>query len=659
MASLDQGVYQGVVFVPKQQLAEVQAKITEDIRSTWQQEGKKFTEDELTREVTQRVPGVWLTDNGADFDGDYAAFAKAKNYPHLVAEIEQRQQPEYRYSTVHKLAKASFEENSFEAIALKMYDDKSTGIINNILTSIIALESEILVVQSMGDVVEQYELYQATINNLITQDEQNQTLFDSYRDAKADIEQLLHADLQQLKTKIDDFLNQHQDHPENLEVSKINSPEFEQELNRRLNAVRDIYRDLIYVISVENQKAVDMFKLSVRPEVDLIQKLSQSIGVRKVEYFRAKKEDSIYKTHTVDTQGGRSPAELLYERVNSAFQESTLKPTKNEQLKNLIPLPQREDLSQIINQVKANKAEYDHLFNLASELKVRGRTEKGMSMKIRATLEETNNKGSVEFSLCNSLEFAPKLINGKYDPYTPTSIMGKQLDFERNPNSKTKKNYPINVVINQKTVGQIYAPQAKKLGLLNENGYLDADSLPSWKMIVPPIPQQQGEQPSVTYEANITDKQINDLFNQAREVLGQFRENIKPEDLGDYAAVAWHLCTKGDGRNNYVLEGFIEEIVEQLETSDYQDFIVNGVINNDNFQPTLPNETINLKVVNLETVKNNQTVVKKHFVEVDSDGEPLILVREELLLLRLSHPNWEHGKLWSPNLLITHLIQII
>jgi hypothetical protein len=252
-------------------------------------------------------------------------------------------------------------------------------------------------------------------------------------------------------------------------------------------------------------------------------------------------------------------------------------------------------------------------------------------MKIRATLEENNNKGqtiqskTVEFSLCNSLEFAPKLINGKYDPYTPTSIMGKQLTLERNRNSKTNKNYPINVVLNQKTVGQIYAPQAKKLGLLNENGYLDDDKLQSFKMTVPPIPQQQGEQPSVTYEPNITDKQINDLFNQARELLKEFRENIKPEELRDYAAVAWHLCTKGDGRNNYVLEGFIEEIVEQLETSDYQDFIVNGVINNDNFQPTLANETINLKVVNLETVKNNQTVVKKHFVEVDSDGEPKVL----------------------------------
>ena len=90
-----------------------------------------------------------------DFDGDCIGVAQASKYPNFTAEAEYRNQPENAYSPTVKLKKQSFYREDktqppFEEIAIHMSDSISVGIINNQVTALEALESEIEVLNTYG-----------------------------------------------------------------------------------------------------------------------------------------------------------------------------------------------------------------------------------------------------------------------------------------------------------------------------------------------------------------------------------------------------------------------------------------------------------------------------------------------------------------------------
>ncbi|NEU83123.1 hypothetical protein G1O98_29865, partial [Nostoc sp. UIC10630] len=91
-----------------------------------------------------------------DFDGDCIGVALASKYPNLTAEAEYRNQPQNAYAPTVKLKKQSFYDPTdgtqppFEKIAIHMSDSISVGIINNQVTALEALESEIEVLKTYG-----------------------------------------------------------------------------------------------------------------------------------------------------------------------------------------------------------------------------------------------------------------------------------------------------------------------------------------------------------------------------------------------------------------------------------------------------------------------------------------------------------------------------
>ncbi|MFN6566182.1 hypothetical protein [Dendronalium sp. ChiSLP03b] len=92
---------------------------------------------------------------GRDFDGDCIGVALASKYPNLTAEAEYRNKPENAYAPTVKLKKQSFylpdgTQPPFEEIAIHMSDSISVGIINNQVTSVEALESEIEILKIYG-----------------------------------------------------------------------------------------------------------------------------------------------------------------------------------------------------------------------------------------------------------------------------------------------------------------------------------------------------------------------------------------------------------------------------------------------------------------------------------------------------------------------------
>ncbi|MHC5748522.1 MAG: hypothetical protein ACYTXT_43120, partial [Nostoc sp.] len=98
-----------------------------------------------------------------DYDGDCIGVARASLYPNLTAEAERRNLPQNAYSPTIKLKKQSFYDPSdgtqppFEKIAIHMSDSISVGIINNQVTALEALESEIEVLNTYGTLEQKLE----------------------------------------------------------------------------------------------------------------------------------------------------------------------------------------------------------------------------------------------------------------------------------------------------------------------------------------------------------------------------------------------------------------------------------------------------------------------------------------------------------------------
>jgi len=107
---------------------------------------------------------------GRDFDGDCIGVELANKYPNFTAEAEYRNIPEHSYAPTVKLKKQSFyREDStqppFEEIAIHMSDGISVGIINNHVTALEALESEIEILKTYGSREQQSEYLDQVSNH--------------------------------------------------------------------------------------------------------------------------------------------------------------------------------------------------------------------------------------------------------------------------------------------------------------------------------------------------------------------------------------------------------------------------------------------------------------------------------------------------------------
>ena len=63
----------------------------------------------------------------------------------------------------------------------------------------------------------------------------------------------------------------------------------DEKVNKGLNEIRELYKELIYEAGFQNQIAVDLFKSNNKPDVDAIKALEKLL-YRKPDYFKQKKE---------------------------------------------------------------------------------------------------------------------------------------------------------------------------------------------------------------------------------------------------------------------------------------------------------------------------------------------------------------------------------
>jgi hypothetical protein len=229
-----------------------------------------------------------------DYDGDCIGVAQASLYPNLTAEAENKNLPQNAYSPTVKLKKQSFylpdgTQPEFEQIAIHMSDRISVGIINNQVTALEALESEIEILKTYGT-LEQKSTYLDQVSS------HYETIFEQehYKEPKLIREEY--------KSYMQGFVE--------LALGQ-RTPEI---IDQAMDVNRLMYRQMIQEGCYQNQIAVDLFKSAKKPEMDLIRENSRYL-YRDVNYIKDKKSRTAYLNSGI-TPTGYSPVELLISQTN-------------------------------------------------------------------------------------------------------------------------------------------------------------------------------------------------------------------------------------------------------------------------------------------------------------------------------------------------------
>jgi hypothetical protein len=484
---------------------------------------------------------------GRDFDGDCIGVELASKYPNFTAEAEYRNLPENAYAPTVKLKKQSFyredgTQPEFEEIAIHMSDGISVGVINNHVTALEALESEIETLITYGNSQQQTEYldqvgsHYKKLVNLENNQNHPQAIREEYRE------------------QMQEFLKL-------ASVQNRNSQVIEQAM--AIN--RNMYRQMIEAACFQNQIAVDLFKSAKKPDMEVIAENKRYL-YRDVNYIKDKKSSSAYLKEGINTTG-YSPVELLINQVNKYFESSHLESR---------PIIQFQDLFKGVEftpqqkfQAILTKQEFDDKFNVATRLNKRRETEQGPYAVVKTSngteititnLTRYEHPGIWKGSTLNiRLEEIPEKYRSLQRPHTLLAIA--QIDGETENGE----------------------PKYCKLGTVSQQSVIDYKLKPG--MIT------QGAT-LVELKPELRESQIKLLFQEAYAVAENFY-NLIPEDQKLPAAAAtWNISAsrqdeleQGDNSSlnsrkkvsNFVFATFGKEIVSRLDELQFSQLKVLGI----------------------------------------------------------------------------------
>ncbi len=432
-----------------------------------------------------------------DFDGDCIGVALALQYPNFTAEAEYRNQPENAYRPTVKEKKQSFySENGsqppFEEIAIHMSDSISVGIINNQVTALEALESEIEVLKTYGN-LEQQSTYLDQVSS------HYQSLFEQEHDEKP----------KPIRAEYKPFM-------ESVVVLAENPNRTPEIIQQAMDVNRLMYREMISEGCYQNQIAVDLFKSAKKPEMNKIRENSRYL-YRDVNYIKDKKSSLVY-LNTGITPKGYSPVELLISQTNKYFQESQLESRPIVQFKDLFKgvefTPQQKFAA------VAAKYEFDLKFNAAVRMSQRRETEKGPSAIVQTPQ-------SCKLEITNLTRYGHPLIwkaqtlNIRLD-----EIPEKLRSFER----------PHRLLVVAQIDGEVGSdgkPAYRNLGTVSQQSQADYNLKAGMTM--------QGAK-LLELKPELTRSQTKLFFALAQETAEAFYAKIPESEKLASAAAAWNIC---------------------------------------------------------------------------------------------------------------------
>ncbi|MEH2120569.1 MAG: hypothetical protein V7K46_20910 [Nostoc sp.] len=432
-----------------------------------------------------------------DFDGDCIGVARASLYPNLTAEAEYRNQPQNAYSPTVKLTKQSFYDPKtgiqppFEKIAIHMSDSISVGVINNQVTALEALESEIEVLKTYGT-FEQKSSYLDQVSN------HYEALF----------EQEQHEEPKLIRKEYKPYMQRF--------VELAQAQRTPQNLHQTMDVNRLMYRSMIEEGCFQNQIAVDLFKSSRTPDMNVIKENKRYLH-RDINYIKDKKSRSVYLNYGI-TPTGYSPVELLINQTNKYFQQSQLESRPIVQFKDLfhgVEFTPQQRLSAI-----AAKYEFDKLFNAAVRMERLRETEKGPS----ATIQTPQG---TQLEIGNLTRYAHPLI---------WKAQTLNIRLDEIPEKWRTKERPHKLLAVAQINGEIDKdgkPAYRHLGTISQQSVTDHNLKPG---IV-----TQGAKVT-EFKPELTKSQIKLLFGKANETALAFYASIPESDRLASAAAAWNIC---------------------------------------------------------------------------------------------------------------------
>ncbi|MBE9037608.1 hypothetical protein [aff. Roholtiella sp. LEGE 12411] len=432
-----------------------------------------------------------------DFDGDCIGVALANKYPNFTAEAEYRNQPENAYAPTVKLKKQSFysadgTQPPFEQIAIHMSDSISVGVINNHVTALEALESEIEILKTYGT--------ESQKSNYLGQVSTHyQTLFEQENSERPKLIR------EEYKPLMKEF------------VALVQTPNKTPEIiHQAMDINRNMYRLMIEEGCYQNQIAVDLFKSAKTPEMDLIKENKRYLH-RDVNYIKDKKLRTAYLNSGV-TPTGYSPVELLINQTNKYFQQSQLESRPIVQFQDLfrgVEFTPQQKFSAI-----AAKHEFDTKFNEAVRLERRRETEKGPCAIVEtpqgAKLEITNltrygHPGIWQAKTLNiRLDEIPEKWRSSANPHKLLAVA--QIDGE---------------------IGEDGKPAYHKLGTVSQQSASDHGVQPGMSTTGATL---------IELKPELSRGQTKLMFQKAYQSAEAFSTSIPESDKLAAAAAAWNIC---------------------------------------------------------------------------------------------------------------------
>ncbi|MHC5770822.1 MAG: hypothetical protein ACYTXI_35635 [Nostoc sp.] len=431
-----------------------------------------------------------------DYDGDCIGVARASLYPNLTAEAERRNLPQNAYSPTIKLKKQSFYDPSdgtqppFEKIAIHMSDSISVGIINNQVTALEALESEIEVLKTYGT-LEQQSTYLDQVSK------RYQSLFEQEHGEKP----------KPIRAEYKPFMQS--------VVALAENPNRRREIiQQAMDANRLMYREMIGEGCYQNQIAVDLFKSAKKPEMDKIRENSRYL-YRDVNYIKDKKSSSVYLSTGI-TPKGYSPVELLISQTNKYFQEAQLESRPIVQFKDLfkgVEFTPQQKFTAI-----AAKYEFDRKFNAAVRVSRRRETESGPSAIVQTD-------SGTQLEITNLTRYGHPLI-------WKAQTLNIRLDEIKFTNSE-RPHKLLAVAQIDGEIGENGKPAYRNLGTVSQQSVTDHNLKAGMTM--------QGAK-LLELKPELTRSQTKLLFDKAQETALAFYASIPESEKLALSAAAWNIC---------------------------------------------------------------------------------------------------------------------
>ncbi|WP_375494259.1 hypothetical protein [uncultured Nostoc sp.] len=473
-----------------------------------------------------------------DYDGDCIGVAKASLHPNLTAEAERRNLPQNAYSPTIKLKKQSFYDPTdgsqppFEEIAIHMSDSISVGIINNQVTALEALESEIEVLKTYGT-FEQKSNYLDQVSN------HYETLFEQERQKDP---KLIREEYKPYMQGV---------------VELAHSQRTPEIIQQAMDINRQMYRSMIEEGCYQNQIAVDLFKSAKKPEMDKIRENNRYL-YRDVNYIKDKKSRSVY-LNTGITPKGYSPVELLISQTNKYFQESQLESRPIVQFKDLfkrVEFTPQQKFAAI-----AAKYEFDLKFNAAVRMERRRETEKGPSAIIQTPQ-------SCQLEIINLTHYEHPLI------WKAQTLNIRLDEIPEKWRTKERPHKLLAVAQINGEKGSDKKPAYRNLGTVSQQSVTDHNLKAGMTM--------QGAK-LLELKPELTRSQTKLLFDKAQEAALAFYAKIPESEKLASAAAAWNICASRQDElevarkenanpqaiakkvSNFAFAAFPNEIISRLE----------------------------------------------------------------------------------------------